>query len=360
MAFRRAAKFNSGLWIENWSYVEASHLRLVECVGVTEELRRRANIDLSQPIWNDSKVSKLVANTKKRKILYSLVFAGFWLSVLIACILLVLMTACIFDGQKCPDIIQYRILSSFCIASVIAAGLLIWIRKIGRNPRLLDFEDYLSADLSEENRDTLKQEIRALKNAEEELYEIGTYEKFRKIDPVSWRAENWFLLLTENEKDRSGIWLDQHHPIGTLYMRVKRNIKRGEIDDVVWGKVYLEYTRFVFSERSRLSSFIDYQSNQTLNQKQKVWLEAFEFLFRNREAHISHLNRTLTHEGRAAFFDQLTRILAKNSNRYSKEVASKGLEGIDYHDLGGSGATRLVHGQNENIEKWIKKYLGIT
>ena len=360
MVLKSRAGFNSGLRIENWSYSEADELRLTQCVGVVEHLKRRANIPLDQPIWDNAKVAKLVVGTKKRKAIYFLVFGLAGASGLAGCIFLVLTIACIFDGKQCSDVTEHLNGICFSIALVIASGSLIWLRKIGRNLPPVNFEDFLSEELSEEQKNILVREIRAIKNAEETLYELGSYEKFRKIDAICWRAQNWFLLLTENDKDRSGIWLDKRHPAGKLYMKIKRNNEQGQSMNVVWEKIYLENTRYIYSNLDRLNSFIEYQSKQALKPKPQVWLEGFKALSENRDDHINYLNRTITPNARVVFFDKLTRVLAKNSNRYKKEVASNGVEGVNYHDLGGSGATRLLHGQNENIEKWIKNYLGNT
>ena len=360
MVFKRAAKFNSGLRIENWSYSDADQLRLTQCVGVLEELKIRANIPFDQPIWDNAKVAKLVVDTKKRKAVYFLLFGVACASGLAGCIFLVLTIACIFDGKQCPDVTEHRIATCFCITLVITSILLIWLRKIGRPSRRINFEDYLSTDLSEKQKNDLVREIRALKNSEESLYELGAYEKLRKISSISWRAENWFFLLTENDKDRFGIWLDHGYPAGTLFMKIKQNNKRDEEKNVVWEKLYLKNTRYIYSDLDRLNSFIEYQSNQALKPKPQVWLEGITFLSENRDDHINYLKGTMTPEARDVFFDKLTKIMAKNSNRYNKEVSLKGIEGINHHDLGDSGVTRLIHGQNENIEKWIKNYLGNT
>ena len=98
MVLKSRAGFNSGFRIENWSYSDAGELRLTQCVGVVEHLKRRANIPLDQPIWDNAKVAKLVVGTKKRKALYFLLFGVACASSLAVFFFAILTIACIICG----------------------------------------------------------------------------------------------------------------------------------------------------------------------------------------------------------------------------------------------------------------------
>ena len=385
MVFKFYTKFGSRVWIKNWSYAEATQLRLHQCIDVVAHLKTLANIPLHENIWDEGKIANLIAETKKRKALYFLVFGGVLACGLAAFIFFILTSACILDGTRCSEERLNRSVIYFVISTVIATALLTWIKKIGRNQRKVDLEYYFSSKLSEAQKSALIREINQLKNDEEALYEVGNYEELRKIASIFWKSENWFLLLTDNEADRFSIWLDGEHPKGRLVIerlnepsnsqikilsqsshaseqinldveQEKPETKTVAVEEKFWECVKGKNSRDLFPSEAKLTIFINGVDKLRLPYFHAAWLDALIIVRNNHGKLRGYLSGKLNGEQQIEFEKKLTPIFATISKSYMTAIeglSEDEIPKVDTYKYGIKGAEKFLFGKNENIDDWI-------
>ena len=343
--------------MKTWSgYTDASPLLLTDCIDLIEYLKEVANIPHGQNIWDLKKIAQLVSATRLRKFGYfavipSIAFIGF-----IAATLFVLGLICAWSGETCTsEMPMPRFYVLLISASFATVGLLLAKNVISRDRRETNIMHYFSPILSMEQKRSLVDAITTLRNNNRELYAVGNYNVLRKIPIISWTAENWFLLLTQNEKNRFAIWLDGAYPKGRLYLESDRtNISTKGTG--IWSKVKRRYIRHIVSDRNRLMKFIKSVENISLNEHQATWLTGLKILYDNHGIYVRYLSKNLGTKERNEFLDKLTPVFGKVSKNFKKEVSSVGIGMIDLHSLGAEGTEKFLHGRNENIDNWIKKY----
>ena len=347
-------RIKSPYGMRNWAaFREVSDLNLKECMELIKYLKEQADIPLEQNIWDEEKVLALVALTKRRKLLYFVVWAAIILSGIIAVIVLMLGFACIYSGITCTsNPLMKRINISFLAASLVTIGLL-WIKThLSRDRRQLQIMDYLASDLSTIQKRNLLNVFNELKEENRQLYIAGNYDVLRSVPRISWTAENWFLLFTENERHRFAIWLDGRYPVGRFFVRVtKRAVKK---TGTVWDKVKLPNTKLLFSQKEQLMQAVKDSGELDLNPHQKVWREGLVILAKNYDEYLKYLEKTLDSAERKLFLSKFVPIFAVLSKNYKYQLDAIGKENIDLDELGASGATKFLRGTNENIDKWLE------
>jgi len=352
------SRFKSKFGLRGWpSYDIAKQLKMHNCVEVLDYIKNLAGIPLEQAIWDVEKIRKLVRSTIKRKIFFSLTFAAMWLCLFLATCSLIFILSCILREEACNTQTLKNGRLWLGAASLSAAGLFLLTQNIGRDTRNESFIDYLSPNLTPQQKLNIIEVINELKKKELALYEASNYEVIRNIPAISWRAENWFLLLTENEKDRLAIWLDGQYPLGQLL--IKKSSKRGKksITGSVWDKIELPNMRLLFSSKERLNNYITSMQQGTLNKDQKNWYEGTQVLLENHTVYHKYLDGKLDSKNRDDFYSKFTPIFARQSKKYESQLKTLGLKKMDLSTLGENGTSRFLHGKNENIERWVKNNL---
>ena len=213
MASRFISKFKelkSPYGMKTWSgYTDASPLLLSDCVDLIEHVKELANIPHGQNIWDLEKIAKLVSATRWRKFGYFALIPSIAIFGFLAATLFVLGLFCAWSGEICTsEMPMPRFYLFFIATSFATAGLLLAKNTISRDRRETNIMYYFSPILSMEQKRILVDTITTLRKNNRVLYAAGNYDVLQKIPIISWTAENWFLLLTQNEKDRFAIWLD--------------------------------------------------------------------------------------------------------------------------------------------------------
>lgn len=339
--------------MKNWgSYPIATDLDFSNCMDLVEHIKEQAGILPEQDIWNHEKTIKLVSSTKWRKFFYFAVWPAIIFFGIAAAIIMVLLLVCIWSGNSCASEPSTTLLTLAFMATSFATVGLLWIKTyLSRDRRQVEIMDYFASDLSVDQKRNIVDIIRKLKEQNHQLYVAGNYDVLRSLPSISWTAENWFLLFSENERHRFAIWLDGSYPVGRLLIRVsKRGAKK---TGTVWDKVKLPNTKLLFSQKDRIIQAVKNSGELKLNPHQIVWREGLVVLNKNYDEYLNYLEKTLDSAARKAFLSKFTPIFAVLSKNYKHQINTIGKEKLDLHALGASGATKFLRGTNENIDRWI-------
>ncbi|MGB0908006.1 MAG: hypothetical protein ACPGVT_10975 [Maricaulaceae bacterium] len=347
-------KLRSPYRMKTWGHYDpVSDVKLSGCIGVIEYLKDRANIPPEQVIWNQEKIKDLVTSIKRRKIGFFIVAPVAALLGVTAAILLILCLICAWAGDGCVSRPIMRHLSAAFIAVSFAAVWLLRVKtSLSRDRRLTQISDYLLPDLTVDQKRDFIDAAKALKVEHRQLYIAVNHDVLLSVPLLSWTAENWFLLLTDNERHRFGIWLDGSYPLGKLYVYNPKRASRKT--GTVWDKISLPHANFLFSDKDRLGKAIKAADILTLEPHQTVWREGLIALYENHEDYEKYLDKIMDSTDRERFFGKFTPIFAVLSKSYKRECDAVGAENINVAVLGESGAKKFLRGRNDNIEKWIK------
>lgn len=343
--------------MRKWSrYQQAEPLTLSDCIEIVEHLKLKANIPIQQDIWDLEKIAQLVAKTKWRKLGFFSSHAVFIFLAPIMGVIFLLGLGCAFSGEACTSKLSMLRFNSILLSGSFVAICVLWFKNaVSRDRQKTNFSEYFSPMLTRDQRENLSKTILELKNNSHTIYEFGNYEVFRKISEISWTAENWFLLLTQNEHDRFAVWLDGAYPKGKLYLESHNN-PISTNDGRVWSKVKLPHTRHIVSDKRRLSRFIQIVESISLKENHAGWLAGLKLLYDHHDIYKRYLDKKLSSEERNEFLDTITPVFARISRNFKKEVAKSGIDAVDINAFGATGTINFLHGRNENIENWIKKY----
>ena len=94
----------------------------------------------------------------------------------------------------------------------LGIGANFWKKSLINLQQQLDFSEYLSDELTPEQKNAVVSEMNSLREQREQLYFISQYNTAKKVTDFAWVAENWFLLLAEETKWFKGVWLDGTSP----------------------------------------------------------------------------------------------------------------------------------------------------
>ena len=194
--------------LRNWGVFETvADLRLEDCTEVLTHLKTAANIPLNVTIWNRPKIDKLVKLTKKRKaqyvVLNGLANGGFLFGVLL------IVPTISFNSNKA--------LIACAVTLSVATGSWMYRNSVSMGRRDTHVSDFFADHLSQEQKDAISAALFKFKEQRTKLYTVVNYEVMQCLPTLSWLAENWFLLFTENDSDRYLLWLDGRPPKGILY-----------------------------------------------------------------------------------------------------------------------------------------------
>lgn len=230
--------------LKNWPlYATEDRLLLSDCIEILPYLKTQAKIAKNLALWDDKKTKKLLRAIKKRKIWHAFVFFPMIIAAFISVIIFLSALACIFSGNKCAANYGQYINLSFGVAALITAALYLLAQSISRYNDDVIFSDYLSSDLSPKQRKNAIKGILEVKGEMVQLFEVANYETLRRIPKISWKAENWFLLPTENEADRRGIWLNGIYPKGKIYVQKIDVMPQAETDTHSGKNPPIQYMR---------------------------------------------------------------------------------------------------------------------
>jgi len=383
LSFKR--RFRSRYGMKSWpTALPALSIKLSECTDVISYLKLCAGIPEDTVIWDRMKIDELIKSVKNRMVWFHLTTFG--LLLLVAFVILLSAARIISENSA-----SYHLKISETVVNLVLAGLMTGIallflkrRSVGRDRRGLNFIEYLSEALSIDQKSELAKAIMKLKEDEVQLLEVGNYEKLYEVALVGWTAENWFLLLTSAEKDRSAIWLDSQHPLGNLMVSKKsvcenripleEDLVKGSNDkegrsptliaenenesELFWERIRGLNSRYILSRKSRLKTFIDSIDKFKISHFHSAWLEAMIVLLANYDAYIEYIKGNLNLEERKRFERILTPIFAKISDNYKKAFETTPVlerEKIDTYGYGIDNTRKFLTGRNENIEDWIGK-----
>ena len=347
MKFLRTFKFQTKYGLKNWPNSKATTgISLYDCVGAIAHLRKQSNVPDGATLWDLEKVSKLVEGTKSRKRRCALFNPFMWaFGVISVVIFLVLILYILTARLSLPSFLIWI----FGCALVIFMSLFFSIQNLSRDMRDIKIADYFSSTLSNQQKEAFVKEIHKLKRNITPLFEITNYDRILEIPDISWKAENWFLLFTENEKDRVAIWLDGRYPRGELLIQKNANSNRSLSREECWKKLQLENFQNLVSSYDLLEKFIGAMKGAPLKGNQLYWLQGLETILENYTEYQRYLLGTLSAERREQFFKKFTPIFAKASKSKLKHRSD-----VDVDNIGQEGAINFLRGRNTSLEKWIK------
>jgi len=381
LSFKR--RFRSRYGMKSWpTALPALSIKLSECTDVISYLKRCAGIPEDTVIWDRMKIDELIKSVKNRMVWFHLTTFG--LLLLVAFVILLSAARIISENSASHHLKITETVVNLILGGLITGIALLFLkrRSVSRDRRELNFIQYLSEGLTIDQKSKLAKAIMKLKEDEVQLLEVGNYEKLYEVALVGWTAENWFLLLTNNEKDRSAIWMDSHPPLGDLMVSKKsvcentipleEELIKGSNDkkerspillaengcDPFWERIRGLNSRYIFSKKSRLKTFIDSVDKFKISHFHSAWLEAMIILLANYDAYIEYIKGNLNFEERKRFERILTPIFAKISDNYKKDFATTPVserEKIDTYGYGIDNTRKFLTGRNDNIEDWIGK-----
>ena len=335
--------------IRNWKRLPpVQDIALCKCFVLPSYLRKAAGIPLEHPLWDRAKIDTLLTSMKIRKIKYFFVFAAIAMCMLIIVALYLIGFFCALKGNTCVSSIPNRYYFFLVGALSSLVGLIFWKRRIERFHPKTKFQDFYHPNLTPEQREILTKEILKLKDNRTPVYEVGPYEELRAMDSMFWTADNWFLILTENEKDRAGVWLDGRAPLGDLMIKDYFKDNSLVVKNTVWDKLQLPAFRFLVSDIVRLRRFIQSKKKTPLVRNQPFWVEGFEKLEQVYSDYPRYLAGKMLAPELKSFENNFSPIFAKISKNKSKHEPDANLLHI-----GHIGAKNFLRGRITSLEKWI-------
>ena len=197
-------------------------------------------------------------------------------------------------------------------------------------------QEYFHPDLTSSQKQALATEIKRLKENFTSIFEIANEERILELGPTPWTAENWFLILTDNESDRSAIMRDGRAPSGVLYIPKQNGTYRAELTGSHWGNLEQEEFKYIVSDINRLQEFISRKTNGPLIRNQSHWLLAFIKVQERYDDYQKFLkNKYWPH--RKEFVHEFALIFAEISNDKSKNE-----KGADLYEIGYKGAVKFL------------------
>jgi len=336
--------------MQNWTRVSPTNtISLPDCKKLIDHLKSTAGIPLTQKIWDRQKIEKLRKKTKFRKLWFFSVFGAIVFVVPLTGVIFLLGIACALYGNECVSTMPHaRYRASVLVFLVLSVGLLMWKRSIGRDLRKTNFEDYFHPDLTDEQRVALKTEILNLKSNRTLVYEVGNYESMKQLLPIFWRAENWFMALTENEVDRSAVWLDGLSPTGELYIEEQNSKPITTSYSSPWDELQRPGYRFLYSDIDRLKKFVEEKNGIRLIRNQPYWIKALEKLVTVYSDYVTYLKGEMSSSEMKEFENLFTPFFAEIARQETKRDSAAKID-----DIGHKGAKNFLRGRNTSLEKWI-------
>jgi len=342
--------FSSLSGMPNWTRVQPNTpIGLSQCSPLMDHLRLVSDIPDNQAIWNRNKIKKLKSKTILRKFkFFSLIGISVFIVGLTGLIYLVGL-GCAFVGNECTSTmphLRYAIL--LVLFSLVSAGLILQTKLTGKNQYKTKFEDYFHPDLTSSQKRALATEIKRLKENLTSIFEIANEERVLELGPTPWTAENWFLILTDNESDRSAIMRDGRAPSGVLYILKQNGTLSSELTGSHWDKLEHEEFKYIVSDINRLQEFIRLKTNSPLVRNQSHWLLAFMKILERYDDYQKFLDLKYW-QHREEFVSEFALIFAEISTDKSKNEI-----GADLSEIGYKGAVKFLRGRNTSIRDWIK------
>ena len=335
--------------MKNWSRADPTEtFKLSDCFKLLVYLRQVADIAPDQEIWDRVKIDFLKTETRKRKIKFFIGFALALFALLLTAIFYLIGLLCALSGNSCSSTIPNNYYIVLIVSSLITMGLFFWKRSVGRNHYNTDFQTYFHPNLTYEQKKALTDAIFSLKNNQISVYELDNYENPKKLSSIAWKAENWFLILTDQESDRSGIWLDGQIPLGDLYIVKQKRKLTPKTPNSPWDKLQLPGFRFHVSDFDRLKTLIRKKKNIPLERNQPAWIEGLEKLASVYSDYVTYLKGEMTVSELREFeklFSATFAVIAKDKTKRDSNA--------DLHDIGHKGAKNFLRGRNTSLEEWI-------
>lgn len=330
--------------MKNWpNCIPAPEVELAVCIKVTNYLKKCAGIHDDQAIWNSIKIKELLKTTRNRKLVFFCLKGLIVFVVPLTIAVYLIGLGCALSGEGCVSEFSKARYFGILIAFNLLTIALFWAkREISRIKHETNFVDYLSPKLSARQKLLLASKIKGLKTKKSQFFTTDNYENLLNVPSMFLTAENWFLLLTENEKDRFGIWLDREYPKGKIFIEEPKTTSVHS----PWDKLSDNNFRMIVSDEQRLRNFITVKKNEPLVRNQRQWILAFEILLDNHENYQLYLLNKLPN--RDEFFYLFTPIFAKISEHPSKSIPDAKI-----NEIGAKGTEKFLKGRNINIEKWL-------
>jgi len=342
--------FSSLSGIPNWSRNQPNTtIVLSQCIPMMDHLRLASDIPNDQPIWNRKKIKKLKSKTILRKFKFFSLFGVSVFVVGLTGLIYLVGLGCAFVGNECTSTIPHlRYAIILVLFSLVSAGLILQTKLTGKNQYKTKFEDYFHPDLTSSQKQALATEIKRLKENFTSIFEIANEERVLELGPMPWTAENWFLILTDNESDRSAIMRDGRAPSGVLYIAKQNGTYSAADTGSHWDKLEHEDFTYIVSDMDRLQEFIKRKMNSPLVRNQSHWLLGFMKI----QERYDDYQKFLDHKywpNREEFVREFALIFAEISNDKSKNGKNP-----DLNEIGYKGAIKFLRGRNTSIRDWIK------
>jgi len=377
MHLNKLLKIRPKYSLKNWPvFIVENQIDFSNCVEVVSYLKDLVDIPEDQSLWNEEKNRTLIRSIKRRKSWYGCLFFTMVFSSIVSFIILALSVTCIYSTDECSTSLGRHLNLAFGTGAFISAGLCLWSQKFSQDSREISFIDFLSPDLSEQQNKILVDAIKKMKRETVQLFEVVNYESLRQIPEISWKAENWFLLLTENEKDRYGIWLKGYYPKRKIFIEKPLSVNATEtleapeapealdedinviISDALhqiiapWDKLKKPYSRYLYSDEGRLKNFVEKMEDQKKTKFKTTWLAAMRILLERYRDYSKYLVDTYVESD---FEKHFVDVFAQISDDYRKTQTDETKVKNNHYELGIAGTTKFLLGNHENIEKWIQK-----
>lgn len=371
-------RFKSRYGMKSWPKAScAALLKVSDCTEILLYLKRCAGLPETAVVWEKVKVSALVKSTINRKIWFHATTLA--LLFLVGFAVLISLARIISDISIRLELKINEAAFNLLFAALLSAiVLLFWKRRsVGRDRSVL-FRDYFSDGLTDDQKSRLEQAIVLLKENSVQLFEVGNYEKLYPIGSIGWTADNWFLLLTGNEKDRLGIWMDSQHPLGNILVRrdfnkydsrhpqtldhpnaqlnESSNSNPVSQNELFWERIKGPNSQYLFSCQIRLETFINRIDRFSLSHFNLAWLEAITTLQDNYSEYKEYLGGRLDLGQRKDFERIFTPIFTEISDRYKLALQTSAIsntEKLDTYGFGVDNTRKFLTGRNKNIDDWI-------
>lgn len=346
-------------WI-SWNVSLAESKNFGNTAELISQLKEYAKIPHEQNVWDRDKIDELVKATTTRKWTAYSYHGSAALSFSAAAIFVV------FSFKK-EELLKYnsRIIT-LIVGALVLAGTFALMRKHYplKDKRNTHFADYLSGNLSQEQKTKVIEYLGSLKIIAQPIFSVGNQERFFKIFPKFWATENWLLLFTSNEKHRSAICLNRSAPSGYTYVDkiaklsliISGTEEKNEPEEVK----LLSDPRVIYTDKNELKKANDYIEENCdpsyidkihkLTRERIAWAKALRMFFEHYETYIPYFENTLTTKERDAFMENFYPIFASIAKRTSSNDKAKDI------NLGYKGTAKFLKQRHVSICNWLGEF----
>jgi len=294
---------------------------------LTSYVKNCADIDDNISLLNLEKTDQLVKKTIFRKRFYYSILPLTLITLLASIVLLIIWIE--------TSSVKYFLFGGFALSLFVIE--LLSLRSISLDKRKLKLEDFLNEKLTHSQKTTVVQLIHQLRSGYTRLYYSGNYDIFLYVTPLAISAENWFLLFSDNERDRRGIWLDGRYPPGDLFIEnptekeLTRNVRVFDIQRTLL--ISSKSAKILYKKLTEI-----YPKGSKLNVERQARFNTIEYISKNPEFwdNIRNNKCSIDDDIIAAHKQELSKIFIPASRKHitleGKDVPKMMYEFVDLKD----------------------------